>query len=128
MLNKVILIGNLGKDPQVVKTETFHKAFFSLAVTHKYKQEGETKQQTLWVNINVFGSLAEIAGKYLKKGSKVCIEGKLQQNKYTDKNGKEHDTLIVVGHSLIMLEKRKEGGDEEPEVSVQESKDDDLPF
>ena len=97
-LNKVILIGNLGKDPEErFFTDGSPVTNFSIACTEKYKDKtGEQKELTEWVNIVTFGKLAEIAGKYLSKGSSVYIEGKLKTDKYTDKNGIERTATKVI--------------------------------
>lgn len=105
-INKVILIGNLGKEPEV-KYMPNGDALCNLTVatsdTWKDKQTGENKEQTEWHRVTFFGRLAEIAGEYLKKGSKVYIEGSLRTRKYTDNNGIERYATEVRGAEMQML-------------------------
>lgn len=105
MINKAILIGNLGSDPEV-KTTTSGKqvASFSLATSERFKDRttGETKSTTEWHNVVLWGTLAEIAGKYLKKGSKVYIEGKIKTRSYESNGAKKYITEIV-GDNMVML-------------------------
>jgi len=132
-LNKVLIIGNLGKDPE--------ERFFgdgtpvtnlSVACTEKYKdKQGEQKEITEWVNVVFFGKLAEIAGKYLSKGSSVYVEGKMKTEKYTDKNGIEKYATKVIGSSMQILQgKPREEGSAKPEKPPVSSDglDDDIPF
>lgn len=103
--NKVQLIGNLGKAPEVKNTESGKKlAKFSIATNETYKNsKGEKITDTQWHNVVAWGSLAELAEKYLAKGSEVAIEGKLMNNVYTDKDGnKRYNTEIQV-NELLML-------------------------
>src|SRR5207248_9265869 len=97
MLNKIMLIGNLGKDPELnVTAEGTPVTKFSLAVNRKYKtQTGETKEETEWFQIVAWRQLAEICERYLHKGSKVYIEGRLTQRKYTDKSSTERIAVEV---------------------------------
>ncbi len=109
-VNKVILIGNLGKDPEVRYTPN------GLAVTNitvatseswKDKQTGENQERTEWHRIVLYGRLAEIAGEYLRKGSKVYIEGRLQTRKWQDKNtGQDRYTTEIIADSLQMLDSK----------------------
>ena len=97
-VNKVILVGNLGKDPEVRYTQA-GKAITSLtlATSESWKdQSGQIQEKTEWHRISIFGKLAEIAGEYLKKGSQVYIEGKLQTSKWTNKEGQDQYTTEVV--------------------------------
>jgi len=99
-LNKTLLIGNLGRDPEIRKTQGGTSvASFSLATTEKFSdRSGNRQEKTEWHNIIIWGNLAELAGKYLKKGSLVYLEGKLQTSSWEDKNGggKKYKTEIVV--------------------------------
>lgn len=108
-INKVILIGNLGKDPEV-RYMPSGDALCNLTVatsdTWKDKQTGENKEQTEWHRVTFFGRLAEIAGEYLKKGSKVYIEGSLRTRKYTDNDGIERYATEVRGTEMQMLGSR----------------------
>lgn len=108
-LNKVMLIGNLGKDPEIVTIETNLKvAKFTLATTESYKDDkGMQHTQTEWHNLVLWQSLAEIAEKYLHKGSSIYIEGKIKTRSYEDKLGvKKYVTEIIVDQ-LIMLDKKE---------------------
>lgn len=104
-VNKVIVVGNLGKDPETrYMPDGSPVTNVSMAVTEKYKdKQGESKEVTEWVNIVFFGKLAEIAGQYLAKGSQVYVEGKLKTEKYTDKNGIERWATKVVANNLQMI-------------------------
>lgn len=99
-VNKVIILGNLGKDPEVRFLPSGGAvANLTLATSESWKdkQTGEQKEKTEWHKVVVFGKLAEIAGEYLKKGSKAYFEGSLQTKKYTDQQGVEkYSTEIVV--------------------------------
>lgn len=119
-VNKVIILGNLGKDPEVKYMPSGNAvASFSLATDESYtdKSTGQKIQKTEWHSIKMFGKLAEIAGQYLKKGSKVYIEGKLQTRKWQDAaSGQDrYATEIVVdmGGQMQMLDGR---GAEQPPV------------
>src|SRR5438105_2709082 len=100
-----MLIGNLGKDPELnVTAEGTPVTKFSLAVNRKYKtQTGETKEETEWFQIVAWRQLAEICERYLHKGSKVYIEGRLTQRKYTDKSGTERIAIEVIARDMQML-------------------------
>ena len=103
--NKVQLIGNLGNAPEVRNTESGKKlARFSIATSETYRNaKGEKVKETQWHNLIAWGKVADIAEKYLTKGSEVAIEGKLMNNNYTDKDGnKKYDTEIQV-HELLLL-------------------------
>jgi len=110
-VNKVILIGNLGRDPEVRTMQNGGKvANLSLATSESWrdKASGEKKEKTEWHRVVIFGNLAEIAEKYLKKGSKVYVSGSLQTRKWTDQSGAEKYTTEVVlqgfGGELTMLD------------------------
>jgi len=102
--NSVKLIGRLGKDPEVKTFGEKKKAAFSIATSDSYKnQKGEKVEDTQWHNLVIWGKLADVAGKYLKKGSEVAIEGKLVHRVYeTDKGEKRYITEISV-NELEML-------------------------
>ncbi|MEO6819547.1 MAG: single-stranded DNA-binding protein [Ginsengibacter sp.] len=103
--NKVQLIGNLGKAPEVKTMEGGKKlAKFSIATNETYKNaKGEKVTDTQWHNVVAWGSLAELAEKYLDKGSEVAIEGKLMNNNYTDKEGNKKYNTEVLAHELLLL-------------------------
>ena len=111
-LNKVMLIGNLGKDPEVRYTAGGTAvASFSLATSEKFKgKSGEWEEKTEWHNITLWARLAEIAGEYLSKGKTVYIEGRLQTRKWQDKEGKDRYTTEIVGEKMQMLSGKGEGG------------------
>ncbi|HBG05909.1 MAG: single-stranded DNA-binding protein [Geobacteraceae bacterium GWC2_58_44] len=111
-LNKVMLIGNLGKDPEVRYTAGGTAvASFSLATSEKFKgKSGEWEEKTEWHNITLWARLAEIAGEYLAKGKTVYIEGRLQTRKWQDKDGKDRYTTEIVGEKMQMLSGKGEGG------------------
>ena len=116
-VNKVILIGNLGRDPEVRYLPSGDAvANFSIATTEKWKDKsGEQQEQTEWHRISFFGRQAEICGEYLKKGSSVYVEGRLQTRKWTDKEGKERTTTEIRGDRMQMLSGRGGGsGGSEP--------------
>ena len=117
-VNKVILIGNLGRDPEVRSTQDSMKIVqLSIATSESWKDKmsGERKDKTEWHRVVIFNErLAEVAEKFLKKGSKVYVEGQLQTRKWTDKDGLEKYTTEVVlsrfRGELTMLDGRSEGG------------------
>lgn len=113
-VNKVILIGNLGRDPEVRFLPSGEAvANFSIATTEKWKDKsGEMKEQTEWHRIAFFGRQAEICGEYLRKGSAVYVEGRLQTRKWTDKDGNERYTTEVRGDRMQLLGGRGGGGSE----------------
>ena len=112
MINKVILIGNLGRDPEVRKLENGSSvAKFSLATNESYRDKsGEWQTQTEWHNIVMWRALAERAERDLKKGSLVFIEGKLTHRTWQDQDGKDRYTTEVVAYTMRSLEKREGGG------------------
>jgi len=108
-VNKVILIGNLGKDPEVRYSPNGGAiANITLATSESWKDKnsGETVDKTEWHRVVFFRRLAEIAGEYLKKGSKVYIEGKLQTRKWQDQNGQDRYTTEIVANEMQMLDSR----------------------
>lgn len=116
-LNRVQLIGNLGKDPESKFTPTGKKvAHFSLAVSQRWKTGAETKEYTEWVNIEAWGRLGEVCQEYLKKGSLIYIEGRLKTEKYEDKGETKYFTKVVA-LGLQFLDKKKA---DEPMLTVDE--------
>jgi single-strand DNA-binding protein len=112
-INKVILIGNLGKDPEVrymPSGSAVTNATLATSETWKDKQSGEKQERTEWHNVVFFNRLAEIAGEYLKKGSKVYVEGSLRTRKWQDKNGQDRYTTEIVANEMQMLDSRGGGG------------------
>jgi single-strand DNA-binding protein len=134
-VNKAILIGNLGKDPELRYTNSgVAVATFSLATNESWRDpEGNLQERTQWHNIVAWRKLAEICGEYLKKGSKVYLEGRLQYRNYDDKNGVKRYVTEIVMDEMVMLDAKGSGPSTEsaaspsPEASTA-GKDDDLPF
>jgi single-strand DNA-binding protein len=127
-VNKVILIGNLGKDPEIKYLEgNVARVSFSLATSESFKDKnGNRIDQTEWHNIVLWRGLAETAEKLLKKGMQVYIEGKLQTRQWTDKEGHKRNTTEVVAESFVILQKR-----DNPSSGSNENdfdKGSDLPF
>ena len=143
MLNKGILIGRLGRDPECRYLPNGDAVCnFSLATTESWKdQRGQKKERTEWHNITMYRKLAEIAAQYLKKGSQVYIEGRIQSRKYTGKDGIERTAYEIVCSEMKMLGGKAEGGEgqhnpppppqarQQPAAPVpQDDIDDDVPF
>lgn len=113
-VNKVILIGNLGRDPETryaPSGDAICNITIATTETWKDKQSGERKEQTEWHRVVFFGRLAEIAGQYLKKGSQVYVEGSLRTRKWTDNNGQERYTTEIRADEMKMLGSREGRGD-----------------
>jgi single-strand DNA-binding protein len=141
-INKVILVGNCGKDPEtryMPSGGAVTNISIATAEGWKDKQTGETKERTEWHNVVFFNRLAEIAGEYLKKGSQVYVEGSLRTRKWQDKEGKDRYTTEIVASEMQMLGSRAggSGGDysSAPAESSQrepamadDAFDDDIPF
>ncbi len=138
-INKVILVGNLGKDPEVRTLENGTKvANFTMATSETYKtKDGQKVTQTEWHNIVLWRGLAEIAERYMKKGNQVYIEGKIKTRSWDDKDGNKRYTTEIVGDNLTMLGSRRDADgadassasvqDKPPDNNVGDEKDD-LPF
>ena len=118
-LNRVQLIGYLGKDPESKFTPNGKKvSHFSLAVSNRWKsKEGESKEYTEWVNIEAWGRLGEVCQQYLHKGSLVYMEGRLKTDKYEDKDGDTKYYTKVVALALQFLDRKP---DDEPVTTVEE--------
>jgi single-strand DNA-binding protein len=138
-VNKVILIGNLGRDPEVRYTSSGTPvANFTMATTERWNDpaSGERKEKTEWHRIVVWGKQAEIAGEYLRKGRQVYVEGSLQTREWTDREGNKRQTTEVRAQRFQMLGSR--GGDVESSSSQETStavaeggggfEEDDIPF
>jgi single-strand DNA-binding protein len=111
-INKVILIGNLGADPEtraMPSGMTVANIRVATSESWKDKQSGEAKERTEWHNVAMFGRLGEIAGEYLKKGSKVYIEGALRTRKWQDKSGNDRYTTEIIANEMQMLDSRGGG-------------------
>ena len=133
MLNKVMLIGNLGADPEMRNTQSGDPiAHLRLATSEKWKdKQGQKQEKTEWHRVVIFGKVAEIAEKYLRKGSKVYIEGKIQTRKWQDQSGADKYTTEIVlsgfdGKMVMLGEKQSPGGyrpaEDDPDL------DDTIPF
>src|SRR5260221_2755814 len=120
-VNKVILIGNLGRDPETrYMPDGGAITNISVATTDVWKdKQGEKQEKTEWHRVAFFGKLAEIAGEYLKKGSQVYVEGRLQTRKWQDKEGVDKYTTGIVADRMQMLGSRQGmgGGAAEPEAA-----------
>ena len=142
-INKVILVGRLGKDPETKYMPSGDAVTsFSIATSENWKdkQSGEKREKTEWHNIVAFRRLGEICGEYLRKGSQVYIEGKLQTRKWQDKNGNDRYTTEIVANEMQMLGGRPSGESFAPAQSsapsraerapamVEDGFDDDIPF
>ncbi len=103
-VNKVILIGNLGKDPDIIVFDGVKKATFPLATTETYKnKEGQKIEQTEWHNIVCWRGLADVAEKFLKKGTQVFVEGRLRSRQWEDKEGNKRNTIEIVSDNFMIL-------------------------
>jgi len=111
-VNKVILIGRLGKDPETrYMTNGEAVTNVSLATSENYKDKsGEKQERTEWHNLVFYRRLAEIAGEYLKKGSQVYVEGRIQSRKWQDKEGKDRYTTEIIVNEMTMLGGKSGGG------------------
>ena len=135
-VNKVILVGNLGKDPELKYLEgNVARANFSLATSSSYKDKnGNYVDQTEWHNIVLWRGLAESAEKYLKKGTQVYIEGKIQTRQWNDKDGNKRNTTEIVAESYQILQRRDAGANPNTnesggsDTSFDKQDSGDLPF
>ena len=126
MINKAIIIGNLGNDPEVRHTQSGDAvASFSVATTETWrKPDGSKEEQTEWHRVVAFKRLAEICGEYLSKGSRVYIEGRIQTRKWQDRDGVERYTTEIVAREMKMLSPRAADYPRQDEPAV----GDDVPF
>ncbi len=145
-VNKVILVGNLGRDPEVRYSpngQAIANVNIATSDSWKDKNTGEKQERTEWHRVVFFGRLAEIAGEYLKKGSQIYIEGRLQTRKWQDKDGNDRYTTEIVANEMQMLGSRAGSGvpaDDSNQEPASQSKpatasttgsddfDDDIPF
>ena len=112
-INKVILIGNLGADPETRYTQSGQAmSRFRVATSESWRDRStnEMQERTEWHSVVCFGRLGEIAGEYLRKGSKVYIEGKLRTRKWQDQSGQDRYTTEIIGDEMQMLDRRGGGG------------------
>ena len=134
MINKAILIGNLGADPEVRYTQSGTAvANFNLATTETWTKEGNKEEKTEWHRIVAFGRLGEICGEYLSKGSKAYIEGRIQTRQWDDKDGNKRYTTEIVAREMKILTPKGgaassgDVGNDEPPLP-EPSMGDDVPF
>lgn len=135
-VNKVLIIGNLGSDPEIKYTKAGDPvANLSIATSESWKDKnsGDLQEKVEWHRVVMFSRLAEIAEQYLKKGSKVFVEGKLQTRKWQDQEGKDRYTTEVVAKEMTMLDSRSssQAQEDSPKVENEKPKDDfeeDIPF
>ena len=136
-INKVILVGNLGQDPEVrYSADGKAIANFTIATSESWKDKntGQKKEKTEWHRVVVFGKLAEIVGEYLQKGRQVYVEGKLQTRKWTDKGGADKYTTEVVidgfNGTLVMLGNKSESGGQgyQKQDNYSQEPEGDIPF
>lgn len=135
MLNKVILIGRLGRDPETrFMANGDAVCNFSVATSESWKdQNGQRQESTEWHNVTMYRKLAEIAGKYLTKGSQVYLEGKIQSRKYQGKDGIERTAYEIIANEMKMLGGNSQAAQEQPKQAQGNAKpvediDDDVPF
>ena len=131
MINKAIIVGNLGADPEIRYTQSGTAvASFRVATTERWKgQDGQMQEQTEWHSCNAWGKLAEICGKYLQRGSKVYVEGSINTRKWQDKSGNDRYSTEVKVRELKMLDGKKDGQQHGGEWSgPAPSGDDSIPF
>ena len=139
-VNKVILIGNLGKDPEVRQAQSGATVTtFSIATSEAWNnKDGQREERTEWHRVVTFGKLADICGKYLKKGKQVYIEGRLQTRSWDDRDGNKRYTTEIVATTMTMLGRAGEAPSESYAPPIQEERvpggppsgpeDDDIPF
>jgi single-strand DNA-binding protein len=132
-VNKVLLIGHLGRDPEVRYTQSGTAVSnLSLATTNRIKRGGEYEDVTEWHKIVAWGKLAEICGEYLQKGSKIYVEGRLQTRKWEDREGVDRYVTEVVVSDMVMLDSRNQGASQSSNNSKlsdhSQTEDDDVPF
>ena len=135
MLNKVILIGRLGRDPETRFMANGEAVCnFPVATSEKYTDKnGQRQEATEWHNVTMYRKLAEIAGKYLTKGSQVYLEGKIQSRKYQGKDGIERTAYEIIANEMKMLGGNSQAAQEQPKQAQGNAKpvediDDDVPF
>lgn len=116
-VNKIILVGNLGRDPEIRYLPSGEPvANITIATSSKYKgKTGEMVEETEWHRVTFFGKLAEIAGQYLKKGRPVYVEGRIKTRKYTDKDGVEKYSTDIIANEMQMLGERPNAEESQPQ-------------
>lgn len=142
-INKALLIGNLGADPEVRYTaggSAVANVRLATAESWRDKDSGEQQERTEWHRVVFFGRLAEIVGEYLRKGSQVYVEGRIQTRKWQDRDGNDRYSTEIVANEMQMLGGRSDGGGDPrpaaapattpagPDEPPMEDFDDDIPF
>ncbi len=134
-LNKVMIIGHLGKDPEMRYTPSGRPVTtFTVAVSRSWNSaDGERHAETEWFNVVAWGNLAEICKQYLAKGQQVYVEGRLQTRRWDDKEGQKHTSVEIVANEMMMLGDRRDANhasDEQPLAAEGESTapEDEFPF
>ena len=132
-VNKVFLIGNLGQDPEVRYTPNGNAVVnMGIATDESYKDKnsGQLVTKTEWHKIVIFGKIAEVAGQYLKKGSKIYIEGKLQTRKWQDQSGADRYTTEIVTNEMQMLDSQGSGrpAQSQSQPARPDNMGDDIPY
>ncbi len=135
-LNKVMIIGHLGRDPEMRYTPSGRPVTnFSVATTRSWNTaDGERRSETEWFNVVAWSSLAEICNQYLKKGQQVYIEGRLQTRRWEDDDGNKRSTVEVVAKEMVMLGDRKKKTDSDAEEEIDDfdtdfdDQEDEFPF
>lgn len=131
-VNKVILLGNIGADPEVRYTQSGDAVVnLSVATSEQWKDKatGQTKENTEWHRVGIFGKPAEIAAQYLKKGSKIYVEGRIKYKKYTDKTGIERLSVEILSETFKMLGKSSD--ERQPQQTIKTEANDineEIPF
>ena len=127
-LNKIMIIGNLGRDPEMRYTPSGRPVTsFSVAVSRSWNtSDGERHTETEWFNVVAWGNLAEICKQYLAKGQRVYVEGRLQTRRWEDAEGRKHTSTEIVANEMIILEDRRDTNN--ASNAVEESEEDEFPF
>ncbi len=127
-LNKVMIIGNLGRDPEMRYTPSGKPVTtFSVATSRSWNtSDGEKREETEWFNVVAWSSLAEICKQYLTKGQQVYIEGRLQTRHWDDQEGNKHTSVEIVANEMIILSERRETGETSTESNTNEEEE--FPF
>lgn len=130
-VNKAIIVGRVGKDPEIRSTAGGTTvANLSIATSEKWrdKQTGETKEKTEWHRVKFFGRTAEVIGEYVSKGSLMYVEGRIETDKYTDKEGVERYSTGILGDRMQLLGGKPDSKRQERESAKPSFDDDDIPF